>query len=194
MKSTAHVAGHPIHPMLIPFPFALLSTGAAFDVASAVSGRSEWGRTAEHLTTVGLGTALVAAIPGIVDYFGSVPAGTPRQHATTHALCNLSAVGCFTIANRQRDNDGTLRRGALTWSLIGVGLLSIGGYLGGELVYRDRVGVPGVDERSRLSSRHDRDDDRTNDEPDDRRRDLRHDQGGDRGGPRWQDQTDDEQA
>lgn len=37
MKSTVHINGHPIHPMLIPYPFALLSAATAFDVAAAAN-------------------------------------------------------------------------------------------------------------------------------------------------------------
>jgi uncharacterized membrane protein len=52
MRSTAHVGGHPIHPMLIPFPFALLSVATAFDVAAAVRGeRRAWSRTAQQMTS-----------------------------------------------------------------------------------------------------------------------------------------------
>src|SRR5690349_21151900 len=74
MKSTAQIADHPVHPMLIPFPFALLSSAAVFDLGSRMTGKSSWSQTAAHLRSAGLGTALVAAVPGIVDYFGSVPA------------------------------------------------------------------------------------------------------------------------
>src|SRR4051794_29072056 len=136
MQSTAHVAGHPIHPMLIPYPFALLSAAAAFDIAAQVRDRPEWARTAQHLITVGVGTALVAALPGAVDYFGSVPDhSAAKRSATTHGLCNLSAVACFTAANRLRDPDRLLSRRGRRLSLLGTGLLAVAGYLGGELVY-----------------------------------------------------------
>jgi uncharacterized membrane protein len=42
MKSTAHVNGHPIHPMLIPYPFALLSSALAFDTGARTAGRVGW--------------------------------------------------------------------------------------------------------------------------------------------------------
>jgi uncharacterized membrane protein len=152
MQSTAHVGGHPIHPMLIPYPFALLTSGVAFDVAANVTGRHEWSRTAQHITTAGLGTAVVAALPGLVDYLGSVPKHSPtHRRALTHGLCNISAVACFTMANLQRERNGTLRPAGMAFSLLGAGLMSVAGYLGGELVYRDRVGVPGVDEPARTT-------------------------------------------
>jgi uncharacterized membrane protein len=142
MKSTAHLNGHPIHPMLIPYPFALLSSAAIFDVAAAVTARSEWSQTARHLTMAGLGSALLAAVPGIVDYFGTVPARTTASRsATQHALCNLSALACFAVAESRRDDEGRLGAVDLTLVVAGTGLLALAGWLGGELVYHEHIGV-----------------------------------------------------
>src|SRR5688572_14035435 len=96
MRSTAHINGHPIHPMLIPYPFALLSTAAVFDLTASMRSDQSWSQTARHMTIAGLGTALAAAVPGILDYFGTVPPRTSaHRSATQHALCNLSALACF---------------------------------------------------------------------------------------------------
>lgn len=146
MKSTAHVGGHPIHPMLIPYPFALLSTAAVFDLAAAATSRTGWAQTARHMTVAGLGTALAAAVPGIVDYFGTVPPRTAaRRSATQHALCNVSALACFAAAESRRQDDGQLPSGGLALALLGTGLLGLGGWLGGELVYHEHIGIADED-------------------------------------------------
>ena len=142
MRSTAHINGHPIHPMLIPYPFALLTSGVVFDVAAASAEREELAQTAKHLTNAGMATALLAAVPGIVDYFGTVPAKTPASRsATQHALLNVSALACFAIARTTRRENGTLPRSGLTLEVLGAGLMSLAGWLGGELVYREQIGV-----------------------------------------------------
>ena len=142
MKSTAQINGHPIHPMLIPYPFALLSSAAAFDVGAKITARESWARTAAHLTNAGLGTAVAAAVPGIIDYFGTVPRGTKASRsATQHALFNVSALVCFALGRTMRRADGQLGPRGLALALLGTGLLSAGGWLGGELVYHDRIGV-----------------------------------------------------
>ena len=144
MKSTAHINGHPIHPMLIPYPFALLSSAAAFDVGARATGRQEWSQTARHLTTAGLATALVAAVPGIIDYFGSIPRQSQsRRSALQHAGCNVSALVCFAVAARGRGEDDRLGVRGMSLALLGTGLLSLGGWLGGELVYHEHVAVVG---------------------------------------------------
>ena len=142
MKSTAHVNGHPIHPMLIPYPFALLTGGAAFDVAARMTGRDAWSQTGAHMSTVGLGAALVAAVPGIVDYFGTIPRrSSAKRTATQHALFNLSALACFAFARTTREDDHRVSKTGLAAALIGTGLLCMGGVLGGTLIYKEHVGV-----------------------------------------------------
>jgi uncharacterized membrane protein len=141
MKSTAHLNGHPIHPMLIPYPFALLTSAVVFDLGSRWAG-PEWSRTAAHLTSAGLGSALAAAVPGVVDYFGTVPPKTKaRRSATQHALCNVSALACFAVSQAQRREAGRLPVAGLALSVLGTGLLSLGGWLGGQLIYHDHVAV-----------------------------------------------------
>jgi uncharacterized membrane protein len=142
MESTAQIAGHPIHPMLIPFPFALLSTAAAFDVAAVLTRRHSHARTGAALMRVGIGGALVAALPGIIDYFGTVPPqSSTRRDATKHALGNLSAVACFAAAHAARPTDGRLPGARqLAFELAGTSLLMLGGWLGGRLVYHHHVG------------------------------------------------------
>jgi uncharacterized membrane protein len=142
MKSTAHINGHPIHPMLIPFPFALLSSATVFDVGASIASRGTWAQTGRHMTTAGLGSALIAAVPGIVDYFGAVPSrSTARRSATQHALCNVSALMCFALASISRRDDGHLPPSGLSLAVLGTGLLAAGGWLGGQLIYHEHIGV-----------------------------------------------------
>jgi uncharacterized membrane protein len=68
MRSSAHISGHPIHPMLVGFPVAYLLGSAGLDLWARVTNRPRWFRTARDLNTLGLGAALVAAVPGIIDY------------------------------------------------------------------------------------------------------------------------------
>lgn len=145
MKSTAHINGHPIHPMLIPYPFALLSSAVVFDVGARLQKRERrdaWSQTASHLTMAGLGSALVAAVPGIVDYFGTVPRGTQAHRtASQHAVSNVSALLCFAAAASTRRAERYLPTAGLALALLGTGLLSLGGWLGGQLVYHEHVAV-----------------------------------------------------
>ncbi|HKG90728.1 MAG TPA: DUF2231 domain-containing protein [Gemmatimonadaceae bacterium] len=143
MRSRASVRGHPIHPALIPFPFAFLAGALLFDVAGRVAGRAAWWTTGEHLAAAGIVAALVAAVPGFVDYLYTVPPeSTGKRRATRHMLVNLSAVALIAVA-------WFVRRGAaegpsttvLGIEAVAIALLSAGGWMGGVLVNRNQIGV-----------------------------------------------------
>jgi nitrite reductase/ring-hydroxylating ferredoxin subunit/uncharacterized membrane protein len=142
MRSTAHFKSHPIHPMLVPFPLAYLLGSAAVNVWARATGRRRWFRTANHLGRLGIGSALVAALPGIVDYvFAVPPRSSARQRATNHAVANLAALALFAAARLGRREDAAPGVAALAAELGGAALLTVGGWHGGTLVYRNQIGV-----------------------------------------------------
>jgi nitrite reductase/ring-hydroxylating ferredoxin subunit/uncharacterized membrane protein len=141
------VQGHPIHPMLIVYPFAFLTGAFAFSVASALAGSRERKRelstVANHLVPAGVVAGLAAAVPGAIDYLERVPPhSSGKERATKHALLNVSALGLFAtswLIGRRRN-----ARPQVTPMLlqgIGSAAMSVAGYLGGTLVYRNQIGV-----------------------------------------------------
>ena len=141
MRSTASVHGHPIHAMLVSYPFAYLTGAFAFALAGAVSRRRELTTVSRHLIPAGVATGLAAAIPGLIDYQRTVPPdSSAKERATRHALINSSALTLFAaawLAGR------TPRRQPLSVFLqaLGTTAISVGGWLGGTLVYRNQIGV-----------------------------------------------------
>jgi nitrite reductase/ring-hydroxylating ferredoxin subunit/uncharacterized membrane protein len=141
MRSKASYQGHPIHPMLIPFPFAFLTGALLFDVLGRITNDMELTYTGRNLTLAGVGLGLVAAVPGVIDYFGSVPPNSSgKARATKHALANVTALVLFTVSWLLRD-DGEATNATLMLEAVGVVLLGIAGYMGGTLVYRNQIGV-----------------------------------------------------
>ena len=144
MESTARFAGHPIHPMLIPYPFAFLSSAAVFDLAGRIKRRESLWTTGAHLANAGIATALVAAVPGLVDYLFTIPwKTTAKKRATYHMFANLGGLALFALASARRDRSGRPGPDALALEVLGTALLGTGGWLGGSLVYHDRVGIAG---------------------------------------------------
>jgi uncharacterized membrane protein/nitrite reductase/ring-hydroxylating ferredoxin subunit len=140
MRSRASISSHPIHPALIPFPFAFLVGAFLFDLLALLFDKPGFRTTAGYLAIAGVIAALIAAIPGAIDYFTTVPPkSSGKERATKHALVNLSAVALFFVAYLIRDTAGTTV--VLLLEAIGTGLLGTGGYLGGTLVYRNQIGV-----------------------------------------------------
>jgi uncharacterized membrane protein/nitrite reductase/ring-hydroxylating ferredoxin subunit len=143
MRSKAVLLGHPVHPMVVPFPIAFLAGAFAFDAAGWLLDVPSWWTVGGHLGIVGIATAVLAALPGLIDYFYTVPPrSSAKTRATRHMLANLTAVGLFVLAYWLRGGASTEPELAVM-GLEGVGLvlLGSGGYMGGTLVTRNMIGV-----------------------------------------------------
>src|SRR5688500_16722993 len=143
MRSKASFRGHPIHPALIPFPFAFLTGAFLFDAVGRLTDRASFWTTGSHLALAGIGAALIAAVPGFIDYLYTVPPrSTGKQRATRHMLVNLTAVALVAVAwIVRRDMPGGPDMLVLALELAGLGLLVAGGGVGGTLVNRNQIGV-----------------------------------------------------
>ena len=126
--------------MLIPFPFAFLSGGWGFRVAAAISGNDELKTVSRYLVPAGLVAGLIAAVPGVVDYFGSVPPkSSAKERASKHALLNVTSLALFAagwLAGRKRGNGLPL-----ALQTVGTTTLCAAGWMGGTLAYRNQIGV-----------------------------------------------------
>lgn len=142
MRSHAQIKAHPIHPALIPFPFAFLCGALLFDLAALVWDAPALAATAGHLIVAGVASGLIAAVPGVIDYVWTVPPGSSgKRRATRHAIGNVSALVLFTLAWFQR-SDGGLQTGLpLLLEAAGAAVLSYAGLLGGTLVIRNMAAV-----------------------------------------------------
>jgi uncharacterized membrane protein/nitrite reductase/ring-hydroxylating ferredoxin subunit len=142
MRSKAHFKTHPIHPILVAFPIAFFMGTFLFDALSIILGENSFQTTAWHLNIAGIAFAIIAALPGAIDYFFTVPPkSSAKKRASQHALLNISVLIIFSIAFmlKQKENTGYLLISAL--ELAGVILLIIAGWLGGTLVHRNQIGV-----------------------------------------------------
>jgi uncharacterized membrane protein/nitrite reductase/ring-hydroxylating ferredoxin subunit len=136
---------HPIHPMLVHFPIGLFILSFVFDVASFVFPFQPYLlRDSYYAMLFGVIMALVAAVPGFVDYTGIRSDHPGKRTATAHLILNLMVVGIYGINLGVRSTllaEPRIRTGPFVLSLIGIGLLSVSGYLGGRLVYDEGIAV-----------------------------------------------------
>lgn len=143
MRSRANLFSHPIHPMLVAFPLALLIASFGFDlVAYFLQMPSLW-TAGYYCMAGGLIMAAVAAIPGAIDYFGVVPPrSSARTRALQHAFTNIAVIGVFIAALVYRGGPAQKPNPiSLILQAVGTSLLFISGWLGATLVYRNQIGV-----------------------------------------------------
>lgn len=134
---------HAIHPALIPFPFAFLLGAAAFNLLGRVFDQPAWWVTGGHLAVAGACAAVLAAIPGVVDYLYTVPPrSSGKARATRHGLANLTAVSIITGSWWLRGGSAEPPTAiTLTLDVLGATTLSYAGWLGGTLVSRNLISV-----------------------------------------------------
>jgi nitrite reductase/ring-hydroxylating ferredoxin subunit/uncharacterized membrane protein len=141
MRSQASIKGHPLHPMLIVYPFAFLTGAFGFNAAAAASRNRELNTVGHYLVPTGVAAGLLAAIPGIIDYLNVVPPqSSGKERATKHALLNVAGLGLFT-ASWLLGRRGARRTLPLLMQGLGSAVMSVAGYMGGTLVYRNQIGV-----------------------------------------------------
>jgi uncharacterized membrane protein len=144
IPSTAAVAGHPIHPALIPFPIAFLIGALASDLGYWWTADPLWARASLWLVGAGLVTGALAAVFGLIDF---LTIGRAREHTAgwVHALGNSAALALALVSLLLRLGDEAAA--ALPWGLmlsaVTTATLAVTGYTGGELAYRHMIGVTG---------------------------------------------------
>jgi uncharacterized membrane protein len=143
-KSTAQIAGHPIHPMLIPFPIAFFVGTFVCDLIFWQTNSAAWAQATLWLLGAGLIMAALAAVMGLIDVFGDEQVrqlSTAWWHAGANVLVVL--VELYNLFIRYRYGAAAIVPDGLVLSLIAVLLLLFSGWKGGDLVFRGRIGVAG---------------------------------------------------
>jgi nitrite reductase/ring-hydroxylating ferredoxin subunit/uncharacterized membrane protein len=125
--------GHPLHPLLTDLPIGAWSMSVLLD---AVGGRDSR-LAADILVGAGIVAAVPTAATGLNDWSDTY-AGEQRV-GVVHALANVAALGLFSASLAARMAGARSRGRAL--SVVGFGVLTVGGYLGGHLSYVKGVNV-----------------------------------------------------
>jgi nitrite reductase/ring-hydroxylating ferredoxin subunit len=81
--------------------------------------------------------ALGAAVTGLTDW--SETQGQPRRTGLVHGLLNVAATSLLASAFFQRRSDSDANGRACAWTGFAIAVASA--YLGGDLVYAQRIGV-----------------------------------------------------
>jgi uncharacterized membrane protein len=134
--------GHPLHPALVHFPIGLLLSSTLADIAwvTGLTGNVQVGAV---MMAGGLAGGLLAMGAGMIDF------SRLDARIVPHALRHMSAVGLawlgYAIALYLRRDvfSGSVSVAMLSvWiSLLSAGVLALGGWLGGRLVYTFGAGV-----------------------------------------------------
>ena len=141
MRTPASIAGHPIHPMIVPLAIGGFLLSFIFDIVCLATGHLDpWSTVAYYTMIGGIVGALIAAVFGLVDLV-SLPAGYTKKIALTHMGINLGVVALFAFNAWLRHAEPSPGGTPFILSVIGIALLVVSGWLGGKMVYEAGVGV-----------------------------------------------------
>lgn len=139
---------HPIHPMVVHFPIALLMVSTAIEAVA-------WWRQSERLRDMSLLLlalgVLSAGAAVITGHFAEEAAEAQKISEAAIELHETVAFAASAIFGSLLVLRGVMRLGiigdrqglALAAAIIGVGVLAVAGYFGGDLVYTYGAGVAG---------------------------------------------------
>lgn len=143
MRSKANIKGHPIHPMLIAYPIAFATAAPLADLAGLLGDWPTLLTAGAYASLAAVVTGLVAAVPGFIDFLFVVPPkSSARQRAIYHMVVNVVALGLMAAGWAFRDwethRPETL---AVIFEFASISCMTVGGWLGGTLAYRNQIGV-----------------------------------------------------
>src|SRR5262245_16540187 len=129
--STANFFGHPIHPMLIPFPIAFFVATFACDLVFWRTGAPIWVTATLWLLGAGLFMAALAAVAGITDFLDDKKVrdlSAARYHGAGNVVAVL--ITLFNFYERYAYGAAAVIPLGLVLSLIVVGILLFTGWKG----------------------------------------------------------------
>jgi uncharacterized membrane protein len=147
MRAKVTVFGHPLHAILTDLPIGCFALAFLWNIVALLANAQPWYAMTFWAMLTGVILVVPTALVGLLDYTKVLERKHPgRGTATLHLVANVSATLFFVLSLIFRGGPGLLstasRFGTFLLALIGIGILSVGGYLGGRLVYHHGVGVP----------------------------------------------------
>lgn len=141
-RSRVAIGKHPLHPMLVVFPIAFLTTTPLADLAFWWSGDTFWARIAFLLAAAGFAGGVLAALAGLLEFL-LVRRVRERLAGWTHLLTAVMALAMAAANVRLRWEDPV--DAALPWGLVLSGamtlMVAIAGWIGGTLTFGHGIGT-----------------------------------------------------
>jgi uncharacterized membrane protein len=138
VRSTVAINGHPLHPMIVPFPLAALVGALITDITYQATADGFWATASFWLLGFGVVMGLLAGLLGFIDFVTLPPARS--RTGWTHFIGNLlavlvSGVNCWL---RLGDHAAAIMPTGLVLSVIVALILVVTGWAGGELATATR--------------------------------------------------------
>lgn len=98
MQSKIKILGHPLHPMLVPFPIAFYTATMLCCFVYERTDNTFWFRVAFVANCAAVITALIAALPGLIDWLSIPQVADAKNTGFKHLVANVFCIGLFTAS------------------------------------------------------------------------------------------------
>ena len=133
--------GEPLHVVLTDIPTGAWTAALIFDGLDLIQHRPEFGLAADTSIAIGLVGAGAAAAAGWADWSDVDPPA--RSIGLIHGLLNVSATVFFASSLVLRKKK--MRTRGRIYAALGFSVMVVAAKLGGQMVYKHRVGVDRTD-------------------------------------------------
>lgn len=153
MFSKVKIFGHPIHAILVAYPIAFYTSTFCALVLFAINHDEFCYRFGYVSNIIGICTATLAALPGFVDWAIGIPAEIPaKTKGLWHMTLNIIALMLFTANVVIQSKNHAEANIILAIFLSGIGLACtfFAGFIGGDLMQKEHVGIKLTPEQEKL--------------------------------------------
>ena len=150
MYSKIKIFGHPLHPMLIPFPVAFYTGALVCYIVYSSNHDAFWFKIGYVANLAGIIMAALAALPGFIDWLNIPSDSKAKKNGFLHLAANVTALFlytmCFLEVKDKWDDVSPAVGNTVGLTATGFILTLIAGFLGWTLVQKDHVGVDEITE------------------------------------------------
>ena len=145
MQSKVRLFGHPVHPMLVPFPIAFYTATMVCSSVYAANGNTFWFKVAFIANCAALVTAAVAILPGLIDWLSIPELTDAKTTGLKHMIANVFTLGFFTANaavnyTKLDDPHPSIQSGIMLTSF-GFLVMLYAGFKGWKLVQTHHIGI-----------------------------------------------------
>ncbi len=135
--------GHPVHPLVVAIPIGTWTLAFGLDLLAAIGlvRRPGTVRAADVALAAGSAGAVAAIATGLADWLSLN--GRDKRVGLVHGTVNITTLALNLWSGRLRRQER--RAAGVAVSAVAYATMTVGGYLGGHLVYRRRAAVDHAD-------------------------------------------------
>jgi uncharacterized membrane protein len=145
MQSKVKLLGHPVHPMIVPFPIAFNTATMICCIVYATNGNTFWFHVAFIANCAAIITSVIAILPGLLDWL-SIPSLTDaKTTGLKHMVANVFTLGFFTanaaVMFTEFHNAHPPAQAHIMMTVFGFLIMLYAGFKGWKLVQTHHIGI-----------------------------------------------------